>query len=376
MFACGGEAAPPPQAPPPPPPAPAATADTTPAPAPAATAEAAPAAPAPSKTDKELAALKAIGDAMMAHDAAKVAAAYTTDAVVRMAGMPDRSGRDAIQAHMTEMWTASPDSKGAARRILVKDNMAVLEWTSTGTNTGPGPWGKATGKAWGINGASLIWFNDDGLIKEEHVYMDIPSMMGQLGVGKPGIGRPIATLPTNPPEIHIAKGDANEDANVAAAKSLNRAVEKGDATAFVAGMSDDVSYDDFTMKDPMNGQKAAQMYIDGWTKAFPGTKVTEGTIFGDEDLTADEYTTDATQKAAFKMGPVTAIPNTKKTMSTHTLEILQWKDGKLVHGWGYSNGLEMATQLGLVKPPKMKADAAKPDAAKPAAPANAKPATK
>ena len=40
------------------------------------------------------------------------------------------------------------------------------------------------------------------------------------------------------------------------------------------------------------------------------------------------------------------------------------KDGKAVSGWSYGNGMEMAMQLGLMKPPSDK-KAAKADATKP-----------
>ena len=82
-----------------------------------------------------------------------------------------------------------PDSKGAARRIFVKNDVAIIEWTMTGTNTGPGADGKAksTGKPVGINGLPIVWFTPDGLIKEQHEYLDVPTMMGQLGMGPKGM---------------------------------------------------------------------------------------------------------------------------------------------------------------------------------------------
>ena len=60
------------------------------------------------------------------------------------------------------------------------------------------------------------------------------------------------------------------------------------------------------------------------------------------------------------------IPATNKPMSLHTVDVVQLKDGKAVTGTSYANGMEMATQLGLIKPPGEKKDADKKDAAKPA----------
>jgi len=88
-------------------------------------------------------------------------------------------------------------------------------------------------------------------------------------------------------------------------------------------------------------------------------------------------------------GPMVApgmkLAATNKPINLHGVDVIQMKDGKAVSGMSYGNGMEMAMQLGLMKPPAEKKDAAKKegaaatskDAAKPAAAkdAPAKPAT-
>jgi hypothetical protein len=233
----------------------------------------------------------------------------------------------------------------------VKDATGVVEWTEVGTANGPGFWGKPNGKAYGFNGASILTFNDDGLVKEEHVYMDGPTMMSQLGMGPKGPAHPIAKLPDGPPEVHMAKGGEGEDASVASAKAFNRVFEKGDEKAFLDGMVEDASYDDISMPAPMTGKKQAKSFYDAFSKAFPNPKITENNIFGIESYSIDEWTMEATQKAALNMGPGMTIPNSKKTITTHTLEIVQWKDGKMAKGWAYDNSFEFLSQLGVIKAP-------------------------
>jgi hypothetical protein len=65
------------------------------------------------------------------------------------------------------------------------------------------------------------------------------------------------------------------------------------------------------------------------------------------------------------MGPMKA---TKKTVNVQGLDILLMKDGKIAKGWGFSNSMQMATQLGLVPGPKPAAPAKSAAPAKPAAP--------
>ena len=65
-------------------------------------------------------------------------------------------------------------------------------------------------------------------------------------------------------------------------------------------------------------------------------KVNDTTLFGVEDFTIDEQDGTMTQKADFVLGKV-KIPNKKKTVTFHSLEIDQWKDGKLVKSWSWSS---------------------------------------
>ena len=371
MLACGGSdaAAPPPQPPAPPPPAPTASADTT--PPPTATAAAAPA-PAPSLMDKEVATLKAFHDAMLAHDADALGKTYTDDAVFKFAGAPDMT-KDVFLAHQKEHFASFPDSKSAARRIFFKNDVVAVEWTMTGTNSGPGPMGaKSTGKAVGINGLSVLWFTPEGLIKEQHEYVDVPTMMGQLGMGPKGMKtRAPATLPDGKPEIHVAKGSPDEDKNAASAAAVQKMFETHDSKSFADTSADNITWDDLSSPAPMNGKKEMVKYFDMVTKAIPDLKMNCQT-WAVEDFIIEECAMSGTNKGP--MGaPGPKLAATNKPVNFHGVDVIQMKDGKAVSGVSYGNGMEMAMQLGLMKPPAEKKDAAGKDAAaKPAAKTPAK----
>jgi len=355
LAACGGGADEAPPAQPPAPPVAPAPAPTPPPPAP--TADTTPAAPPPSPADVRMATAKGVGDAMNAHDAAKVAAGYATGAVVKHAGMPDVTGRDAIAASMQKLFDSYPDLKIGARRVLVKDDFTLVEWTMIGTNTGPGPMGaKSTGKPIGLNGASLTWFDGDGFIKEEHIYIDVPTLMSQLGLSKQK-GRDLATLPTGAPEVHVAKGTPDEAKNADKVKAVDHAFETNDEKTYAAATADDISWDDLAEPAPLNGKKDAIKNFEMGQKAFTGAKL-DCQVWTFDDWAAQECTFNAKNTGPIEMGPKTKLPATNKTVTFHGVDVMQLKDGKATHGWSYSNGLEAATQLGLVKPPKG------PDAAK------------
>ena len=347
VAACGGgEAeAPPPQAPPPPPvvaPPPPEPVAVTPPPAP----------PKPSMAELQTASLKAYQEAFA--DPKKVTALYADDASLWIAGMPEMKGKDAILQSEQANKDPQTNMKIGFGRSWTKGDMVVVEWVVNGTQAKEWNGIPATEKPWGVQGASILWFNQDGLITKDHRYFDIGTIMSQLGASKMK-ARPIPAIPSAI-EAHVAKGDANEDKEVAWLKSVDTTFEKHDVKGFLEGVTDDTQYDDYTMPAPMKGKAPAKGFFEAFTKAFPDIKTDVTNAFAVEDYAIQEYAMNGTQKAALTMGPGMTIPATKKPINYHALDIMQVKDGKLVHGWTYANGVEFATQLGIMPPPGAKGD--------------------
>jgi hypothetical protein len=78
-------------------------------------------------------------------------------------------------------------------------------------------------------------------------------------------------------------------------------------------------------------------------------------------------------------GALGPVKPTNKSGTTHALEIIQFKGGKMARGWGYASMAELATVYGLGPKPgapaagKAPAPAAKAPAAAPKAPAGPAP---
>jgi steroid delta-isomerase-like uncharacterized protein len=357
LSACGGgeDAAKPPQAPQ----TPVAT-----APTPTETAAPAPApAPAPQKSLAELQkeTMQGLGQAMNARDAKKIASFYTESAVMKHPGAPDVNGRDAIAAHWQKMFDAFSNTKGGVSRVWMKGDVVVTEWAWTGKNTGELMGMKATEKDVGMTGVSVAWFSPEGLIKEEHAYSDGGTMMSQLGVSKQK-ARPIPTVPSGPPQVFSSNNAADEAKNVEAANKMFAAFEKKSEADFVAGADDKLEWDDMTQPETSKGKEAAKKYFKAMTAAFPDAKTTTTNVWGVGDFVIAEGTFSGTHK-----GPLFGIPATQKPVTMHALDIIQFKDGKVVKGWSYGNSAEWMMQLGLMKEPGAKKDDKAP--AKPAAPA-------
>lgn len=95
---------------------------------------------------------------------------------------PDQSadGLAAMKEFMAQVHTAYPDFHIVVNESLYGDNLAFLNWTVTGTNTGEGSV-PPTGKTVNISGITMLRFAG-GMITEEIAHYDTATMMAQLGL--------------------------------------------------------------------------------------------------------------------------------------------------------------------------------------------------
>jgi predicted ester cyclase len=343
MVACG-EDTPAPQAPPPAPPPPA-TAEATPPPAPTDTA--APAPPKPSLTDMQTASIKAVTDALNGHDPTKYASVFAPDGVVKQGGQPDISGRDAIAADIKNLFTAFPDLKFAFSRAMWKGNTGVSTWDWNGTDTGGFMGAKPSNRPVGVSGATVAIYNDDGLIKELHIYTDQTTVMQQLDPkAKKGSFRAPPTLAT---QIEtVSGGGPDEDKNLALGKTVYQLLDDHKVKDVCAAMAgNDAPIDDYSMPISFKGTKGCSDYIGGFVKALPDLKTQPlANQIAIGPYLVSEGAVQGTQTGA--MGPIKA---TGKPVSLHFIDIVQLKDGKVTHLLSYANGFELLTQLGVIKAP-------------------------
>jgi ketosteroid isomerase-like protein len=363
LVACASPPPPPAAAPPVPPPV--ATASAPPAPA-----DTAPA-PPPKPTLAELIpqALKGIGEAFNAHDGKAIASYFTEDAVTDAYGEPTAHGRDELVRAMEGLFSTFGDSRSVPTRVWIKGNVVVAETVWTGTMTGDFMGMKATKKPVGEYRVDVMQFNDDGLVKEMHEYGDDAGLMAQMS-GKKG-APPLPTLPTNMSELHVSKGTPEEDKLADWAKSMDDTFSKGDVKAAIATNADDGDYwINFTGAPATRGKKDLSKDLEAFFKAFPDQRWTTVNAWGVDGFAILEHTMTGTQKG--RLGALAA--SNKEVSDWHWLDIMQpAADGKLQHGWGFANLVEVLAQTGALKmpgdkpvaPPKPAAAAA----AKPTAPA-------
>jgi predicted ester cyclase len=317
----------------------AAASSTAPSPAPDAT----------SSMDKMNATMKAMGEAYGKRDPNAIAALYAPDVVVTIPGLPAMNGRDAI-TKMTQMgFGAFSDMAGAPTRIWEGANVAAIELVVTGTNDGSLMGKPATNRKIGLKTVILDWFNSDGLIKEEHRYLDAMTEMNQLDAkADPKTFRAAMSAPApGMPEVHVAKGTPDETALGASIAPFYTALDNHKEPDFLAWFTDATTWDNNTAPAPMTGTAAAKKWFEMFTTAFPDTKTSATPLIVADNFIIVEVTQSGTQK-----GDLPSIKATNKPATVHALQVLQMSaDGKtFTNGWGYLNTFELLTQLGVIQP--------------------------
>lgn len=149
-----------------------------------------------------------------AHDATHVREHFAADAIKGTAG-PDGwkevKGVDAIEKQTAAMLAAAPDIQWKSVRVFLRDDLIADEYVVVGTNA-------ASGKRAGVRGVGLHWFDDDGKIRRENIYIDQLTMLIQTGRAEGKSPEP-APFPSRDATWIVAKNDATEDANVATFKT-------------------------------------------------------------------------------------------------------------------------------------------------------------
>ncbi len=121
------------------------------------------------------------------HDADKVVEFYAPDAILYDPKYNEsQNGRDAIRKDYENMFRSFPDIIVTRQEFLVNDSTAAWEIKLTGTNTGPieTPDGTIppTNRPFELYASVFAELDSEGRYYRVRRYMDVPSLMKQLGL--------------------------------------------------------------------------------------------------------------------------------------------------------------------------------------------------
>jgi steroid delta-isomerase-like uncharacterized protein len=117
-----------------------------------------------------------------AHDPDAVAAVFAEDAVVRDAGSSAvEVGRDAVRERAVRLFAAFPDLRLERVDLVIDGSRHADRWVLSGTHEGELLGLPPTGRKVRVDGATFTVMNDDGLVVEDHHYVDLAGLLTQLG---------------------------------------------------------------------------------------------------------------------------------------------------------------------------------------------------
>ena len=121
-----------------------------------------------------------------AHDVVAIVGMHTDDSVFENHTTGDVNvGKEAIGNAIRGIFTVFPDLEFETRRMYVRNNLVVQEWTARGTHLGKmsraGLEVEPTGRHVEYRGMDVIPI-EDGLVARKDVYSDGVTLLRQLGL--------------------------------------------------------------------------------------------------------------------------------------------------------------------------------------------------
>ena len=120
-----------------------------------------------------------------AHDVGAIVALHAPDMVFENHTAGERAQGEAVGGHIAAIFAAWPDIAFATRRLYVRDDLVVQEWTATATHGSELRRGDLTappsGRRIEWKGMDVIPFQD-GLVARKDVYSDSVSVLRQVGL--------------------------------------------------------------------------------------------------------------------------------------------------------------------------------------------------
>jgi steroid delta-isomerase-like uncharacterized protein len=129
--------------------------------------------------------ITAYNEAWNAHDLQRIRSLHAPDMVFENHTAGERAEGDEALAHIASIFDSWPDIAFRTRRLYVRDDLVVQEWTATATHVKQLRRGEIvaepTGRRIEWDGMDIIPF-EDGKVKRKDVYSDSVGILRQVGL--------------------------------------------------------------------------------------------------------------------------------------------------------------------------------------------------
>jgi steroid delta-isomerase-like uncharacterized protein len=258
-----------------------------------------------------------------AHDAAKVASFYADDCVMENAASGEVvKGREGVRVYHEGSFATNPDIKVEMKNVFVSGNWSASELVMSGTNTGRGlSGGPPTGKSFSVRVCRIAEYQGD-LIKRTTVYLDMVTMLKQLG-----------TLPAAP-----------EDYKAVVRRVIEEAWNKGDLAVVNEVVAPDYIFR-VAAGQEYKGPEGLAQSVRMYRTAMPDFHITISDILAEGDRVACRFTVQGTFT-----GELMGIAPTGKRFTSTGAVFIRFVGGKEVEALEFLDQLSMFQQLGVTPP--------------------------
>ena len=129
--------------------------------------------------------IAAYNDAWNAHDLERIASMHAPDMVFENHTAGERAEGDQALTHIAGIFESWPDINFQTRRLYVREDLVVQEWTASATHVKPLSRGEIvaapSGRRIEWKGMDVIPF-EGGKVKRKDVYSDSVSILRQVGL--------------------------------------------------------------------------------------------------------------------------------------------------------------------------------------------------
>ena len=136
-------------------------------------------------TDQLEATIAAYNDAWNGHDVDRIASMHAPDMVFENHTAGESAQGEGAREHIARIFESWPDIAFETRRLYVREDLVVQEWTATATHVKPITRGdivaEPSGKRIEWKGMDVIPF-EHGKVKRKDVYSDSVSILRQVGL--------------------------------------------------------------------------------------------------------------------------------------------------------------------------------------------------
>jgi len=129
--------------------------------------------------------IAAYNDAWNAHDVDRISSMHAPDMVFENHTAGERAEGEQALVHIARIFESWPDIEFQTRRLYVREDLVVQEWTARATHVAPLSRGEIvaapSGKRIEWDGMDVIPF-ENGKVKRKDVYSDSVSILRQVGL--------------------------------------------------------------------------------------------------------------------------------------------------------------------------------------------------